>query len=108
MYKLTEVSKNRTFADGDGLMKSRFVGASENPMKSKFCKSAARWLCSVLSVFLFGVVENSFGQTLISNYNPVVGQPHFDFSLPDINDGKLKKLSDFRGKKVLLLHFASW
>ena len=30
-----------------------------------------------------------------------------DFSLPD-RDGKLVRLSDFRGKKVLLLTWASW
>lgn len=30
-----------------------------------------------------------------------------DFTLPDIN-GKLHSLSDFRGKKVLLLTWASW
>ena len=30
-----------------------------------------------------------------------------DFSLPDLN-GKLHSLSDFRGKKVLLLTWASW
>ena len=77
-------------------------------MISNPCRSAIRGLCSVSLIFLFGVVENSFGQDLISSYEPVEGQIHFDFSLPDINDGKLKKLSDFRGKKVLLLHFASW
>ncbi len=30
-----------------------------------------------------------------------------DFTLPDIN-GKIHSLSDFRGKKVLLLTWASW
>jgi peroxiredoxin len=30
-----------------------------------------------------------------------------DFTLPDMN-GKLHSLSDFRGKKVLLLTWASW
>lgn len=47
-------------------------------------------------------------QKVIRQYRPVKGEPHLDFSFPDIRDGKLKKLSDFRGKKVLLLHFASW
>lgn len=41
-------------------------------------------------------------------YKPVVGQPHPDFVLPNIANGKPVKLSDFRGKKVLLVHFASW
>jgi hypothetical protein len=30
-----------------------------------------------------------------------------DFTLPDMN-GKIHSLSDFRGKKVLLLTWASW
>lgn len=42
---------------------------------------------------------------------PVVGtrtgQMHPDFLLPKLN-GKFGRLSDYRGKKVLLLHFASW
>ena len=36
-----------------------------------------------------------------------VGQLHPDFRLPNL-DGGFRRLSDYRGKKVLLLHFASW
>jgi peroxiredoxin len=36
-----------------------------------------------------------------------VGKPHPDFLLPKI-DGSFGRLSDTRGKKVLLFHFASW
>jgi hypothetical protein len=36
------------------------------------------------------------------------GQRHADFTLPDIQTGKPVSLSDFRGKKVLLIQFASW
>jgi peroxiredoxin len=39
---------------------------------------------------------------------PKVGERHPDFTLPGIADGKPKSLSDFRGKKVLLIQFASW
>ena len=35
------------------------------------------------------------------------GEMYPDFMLPLI-DGKPAKLSDYRGKKVLLFHFASW
>ena len=36
-----------------------------------------------------------------------VGQVHPDFLLPKL-DGNFGRLSDYRGKKVLLIHFASW
>ncbi len=39
---------------------------------------------------------------------PAVGERHPDFTLADIATGKPVSLSDFRGKKVLLLQFASW
>lgn len=38
-------------------------------------------------------------------YKP--GQVHPDFELPKL-DGTLGKLSDFRGKPVILINFASW
>lgn len=41
-------------------------------------------------------------------YQPQVGKPHPDFVFPNVNDQKLVALSDFRGKKVILVHFASW
>ena len=43
-----------------------------------------------------------------AEYAPKVGQRHTDFTLPDIATGKPASLSDFRGKKVLLIHFSSW
>lgn len=36
-----------------------------------------------------------------------LGKLHPDFLLPKIDDS-MGRLSDYRGKKVLLLHFASW
>jgi peroxiredoxin len=33
---------------------------------------------------------------------------HPDFTLPGIVDGEPVSLSQFRGRKVLLVHFASW
>ena len=41
-------------------------------------------------------------------YAPTVGQRHPDFTLADIQTGKAVSLVDFRGKKVLLIQFASW
>ena len=39
---------------------------------------------------------------------PGVGERHPDFTLADIATGKPVSLSDFRGKKILLMQFASW
>jgi hypothetical protein len=41
-------------------------------------------------------------------YAPMVGKRHPDFTLPDIATGRPVSLSDFHGKKVLLIHFAAW
>ncbi len=35
------------------------------------------------------------------------GQMYPDFLLPTL-DGELHRLSEYRGKKILLFHFASW
>jgi len=43
-----------------------------------------------------------------AGYSPQVGQPHPDFTLPSIADGRPVSLSQFRSKKVLLVHFSSW
>lgn len=42
------------------------------------------------------------------NYRPKTGQAHRPFVLPNIETGKPVSLADYRGKKVLLFHFASW
>nr|WP_201750075.1 hypothetical protein [Tautonia marina] len=39
---------------------------------------------------------------------PQVGQRYPDFVLPSIEGGAPVSLSQFRGKKVLLIQFASW
>lgn len=46
--------------------------------------------------------------TTDAGYAPTVGARHPDFTLPDIATGKPVSLADFRGKKVLLIQFASW
>jgi len=37
-----------------------------------------------------------------------VGERHVELTLPDIHTGKPVSLSEFRGKKVLLIQFAAW
>ena len=41
-------------------------------------------------------------------YAPKAGEPHADFILPSVDDGAPIQLSAYRGKKILLMHFASW
>ena len=41
-------------------------------------------------------------------YAPRVGEVHPDFVLPRIDTREPVSLSQFRGKKVLLIHLASW
>ena len=44
---------------------------------------------------------------LFGSSAPSVGSMAPDFTLPDL-DGKLHSLSDYRGKKVVLMSWASW
>ena len=37
-----------------------------------------------------------------------VGDYHPDYTLPSLANGKPVSLSSFRGKKILLIEFASW
>ena len=46
--------------------------------------------------------------TATSSYPPQVGTVHPDFVLPQIDSREPGSLSQFRGKKVLLINFASW
>ena len=36
------------------------------------------------------------------------GEAFPDILLPDVESGKLRSLKEFRGKKIVVLHFASW
>jgi len=36
------------------------------------------------------------------------GKPHANFALPEIDGSRNVRLNEFRGKKLLLFHFASW
>ena len=61
---------------------------------------------TLLTAIVLMFANSSWSQ--VANYAPKVGQPHADFILPSIEDGKPIQLSSLRGKKVLLMHFASW
>ena len=50
--------------------------------------------------------ESTFAQS--SSYEPKVGEVHSEIVLPRIDTREAVSLSAYRGKKVLLIHFASW
>ena len=61
------------------------------------------------NIFSLALVLSAVGSGIpASAAPPKVGERHPDFTLPGIADGKPVALSDFRGKKVLLIQFASW
>ena len=62
-------------------------------------------------VFVFatcGMLLGSPSRASAAPYAPKVGQRHPDFTLPTIGDRAPVSLSNFRGKKILLIQFASW
>ena len=63
---------------------------------------------NVIPAIIVALFATSISNAQIASFSPKDGQPHPDFILPSIEDGKPIQLSDLRGKKVLLMHFASW
>jgi len=61
-----------------------------------------------LALATCGMILGSASRDSAASYAPKVGEKHPDFTLPRIDDGAPVSLSDFRGKKVLLIQFASW
>jgi hypothetical protein len=53
-------------------------------------------------------ILSATSSVLAEPYAPKIGQRHPDFTLPDIRTGRPVSLSDYLGKKVLLIHFGSW
>ena len=57
------------------------------------------------------MVACSFGESVDIHAEAAaaeVGKPYPDFTLPDLETRRPVNLSQFRGKKVLLIEFASW
>jgi hypothetical protein len=61
-----------------------------------------------LALATCGMILGSTSRASAAPYAPKVGQRHPDFTLPRIDDRTPVSLSNFRGKKVLLIQFASW
>jgi peroxiredoxin len=67
--------------------------------------SRALLFATLIATFSTSWAQSEFH---LDKYQPQVGRQHDDFTLPTIEDGNPVSLSDYRGKKVVLLHFASW
>ena len=63
---------------------------------------------AVIAVSLFALPSTTDAQSKTNSYQRTVGKLHVDFEMPSVADDKPIKLSDFAGKKVLLINFASW
>ena len=61
-----------------------------------------------LALVTCGMILGANSRGSAASYAPKVGERHPDFTLPTIGDRTPTSLSDFRGKKVLLIQFASW
>jgi hypothetical protein len=61
-----------------------------------------------LALATCGMMLGSTSRASAASYAPKVGERHFDFTLPLIGERKPLSLSSCRGKKVLLIQFASW
>jgi hypothetical protein len=61
-----------------------------------------------LALVTCGMILGSTSRDSAASYAPKVGEKHPDFTLPRIDDGTPVSLSNFRGKKVLFIQFASW
>jgi hypothetical protein len=61
-----------------------------------------------LALATCGMILGSTARASAASYAPKVGERHPDFTLPTIDDRTPTSLSNFGGKKVLLIQFASW
>jgi hypothetical protein len=61
-----------------------------------------------LALAICGMILGATARDSAASYAPKVGEKHPDFTLPTIGDRTPVSLSNFRGKKVLLIQFASW
>lgn len=65
-------------------------------------------MISLMLLLIFGLFFSETPLKAAPSYPPQVGTVHPDFVLPQIDSRQPVSLSQFRGKKVLLINFASW
>lgn len=66
-----------------------------------------RFTLIVLMANLVGLTGSNARAQVDTRGRFVVGAEFPSIALPDL-EGKLRSLNDFRGKKTLVFHFASW
>ncbi len=64
-------------------------------------QTLSKWIASI--VLITGMASQH-----AQAFQPTVGKPLAGFTLPRIDNGDPVSLSDYRGKKLLLIVFASW
>ena len=62
----------------------------------------------VASIVLLVALSSAATPSFAEHDSPRVGARHFAFTLPASDDGRPVSLQQYRGKKVLLIQFASW
>ena len=67
-----------------------------------------RWGICLLALWGQAAMIGALSAQRSPRYPVPVGALHSDFKLPDVQGGQPISLSDYRGKKTLLVHFASW
>ena len=73
-------------------------------MKSMTQTFRSSWVLAILLVITPAIAKHDS----VHGFEPTVGEALAEFRLPRIDNGEPKSLSDFRGKKTLLIVFASW
>jgi len=73
-------------------------------MENRYSRLLACCFMLIVTIFWAGVGADAWAQ----NPRPEVGHPAPDFTLPTL-DGKMARLSAFRGQKAVLINFwATW
>ncbi len=76
--------------------------------KVRKLKSSSDLQPQVLNLFLACLILTLMSARVSFGQKVKVGQPAPDFSVPTLDDGKTVRLSDFRGRRVLIFTWASW